>query len=170
MDIKPKRREAATRVVDDYPGTYAQGSAASDQNRYWWVRAQSWQTGAEVNSYRDIESENNGEHARWGTPYEDTLPYPGGGNADNPLSNPHNYHSNPGYMGTSTASALQASQPGSVYRSPGPGSPNVGHRPMAVGGRARERTPGRTVSPASSARQPESEGSPLSVTTGFPGR
>lgn len=181
MDIKPKRREAYVRLPDDYPGTYAQGSAAADQNRFWWVRAQDYSEGAGINSYRDVELENEAEHRRWGTPYEDVLPHPNGvpanvgfsgvssRNPDDPLGDPCNYHSNPGST-TSTASALQQSRPGSVYRTPGPGSPNFGHRPMPVGGRDRERAPGRTVTPASNARQPQSEGSPLVVSTGFPGR
>lgn len=88
------------------------------------------------------------------------------------LGDPHNYHSNPGYMGTSTASMLQASQPGSIYRTPGAGG--GGHRPMAVGGPARTRVAGRSVSPRSTrtvppagpAREPVSEGGPLVVQTG----
>jgi hypothetical protein len=79
------------------------------------------------------------------------------------LGDPNNFHSNPGYMGTSTSSALQASQPGSIYRTPGGGG---GHRPLPVGGPIRTRTPGRTVTPASSARQAVSEGGPLVVATG----
>ena len=87
------------------------------------------------------------------------------------LTEPHNYHSNPGYMGTSTASMLQQSQPGSIYRQTGGGE---GHRPMVVGGPARQRPAGRSVSPRSTrtvppagpAREPVSEGGPLVVQTG----
>lgn len=102
-----------------------------------------------------------------------------GGNVDsyNPgedlLDEPHNYHSNPGYLGTSTASMLQQSQPGSIYRVPGAGG--GGHRPMAVGGPPRARVAGRstspratrTVPPAGPAREPVSEGGPLVVGTGM---
>jgi hypothetical protein len=165
MDIKRNRREASNRCRDDYPGPLAQGSAASDENHNWFLRAQSWQMGANVFSYADIERENDQEHARWGTPYRD-VPSPAGGIADDPLPDPHNFHSNPGYMATSTASALQASQPGSVYRVPGPGSPNVGHRPMPVGGRPQRPVAGRTVAPGSSQADSRSEGSPLVVSTG----
>jgi hypothetical protein len=74
-------------------------------------------------------------------------------------------------MGTSTASALAQSAPGSVYRTPGPvGSIGQGHRPMPRGGPHRVHVPGKTVTPASRATQPESEGGPLVVSTGFPGR
>jgi hypothetical protein len=91
------------------------------------------------------------------------------------LGDPHNYHSNPGYMGTSTASMLQQSQPGSIYRTPGAGG--GGHRPMSVGGPPRARVAGRstspratrTVPPAGPAREPVSEGSPLVVSTGQAG-
>lgn len=80
------------------------------------------------------------------------------------LSCPCNFHSNPGYLGTSTSSSIVQSQPGSVYRTSG------GHMPMARGGPQRERVPGKTVVPAGPGRQPESEGGPLVVQTGFPGR
>jgi hypothetical protein len=172
MDIKPKRREAYQQLADDYPRrNFGQGSAASDQNRFWFVRAQSWSEGADVNSYRDVELENDGEHERWGTPYQDNCPNPAApfNHADDPLPDPNNFHSNPGYLGTSTASMLQQSLPGSIYRTPGGG--NEGHRPMKVGGRRVTGTPGKTVVPAGPARQPASEGAPLVVTTGgVPGR
>lgn len=184
MDIKRNRREAFQELPDDYPRRdYAQGSAASDQNRFWFVRAQSWSEGADVNSYRDVENENDGEHARWGTPYmnvRDNPAFEGRNNGDDPLPNPHNFHSNPGYMGTSTASSAIQAQPGSGrYRTPGPtgahaGAPagrtsHEGHRPQAVGGRPRERVAGRSVVPAGPARESRSEGAPLVVSTGFPG-
>lgn len=170
MDIKRNRWEADQNLEDDYPRhNYAQGSAACDPNRVWWARAMSWSEGADVNSYRAVESENNQEHERWGTPYEDTVPNPAAPyrHADDPLPNPCNYHSNPGMTATSTANALQQSQPGSVYRTAG----SQGHMPMPRGGRRAQATPGRTILPASGARQPMSEGSPLAVTQGgVPGR
>lgn len=182
IDIKGRRREAGLerqQIIDNYPGVplgaYGQGSAASDENQMWWARAQSWSMGAGVFSYRAIEDENDAEHVRWGTPYED-LPDPrerGNQNADDPLPDPNNYHSNPGYLGTSTASSLVQSAPGGMYRTAGPRaghSSGQAHRPMPTGGRRREPTPGRTIVPAGGARQPESEGSPLVVTQGFPGR
>lgn len=175
MDIKRHRREAFTHCDDDYPARgYAQGSAASDQNPNWWARAQSWSEGADIDSYRAVENENDGEHVRWGTPYRDVRDNPafeGRNNGDDPLSNPHNFHSNPGYLGTSTASSALQAQPGSGrYRTPGAGhtSPE-GHRPQPHGGRPRERVAGRSVVPAGTARQVQSEGSPLVVSTGFPG-
>jgi hypothetical protein len=92
------------------------------------------------------------------------------------LDDPNNFHSNPGYMGTSTASSLGQSAPGGMYRTAGPRGPSVsyqggrqGHRPMATGGATPIRVPGRTVLPASSAREPVSEGSPLVVSTGGAG-
>jgi hypothetical protein len=180
VDIKPKRREAVNPLPDDWPGeSYARGSAASEENCYWWARASSWQAGANVFDYQDVISENNEEHARWGTPYQDNLPQPNGvpsnngfsgvasRNPDDPLPNPANFHSNPGFMATSTASAQQAAQPGSAYRVPGPGSPNVGHRPMPVGGRQRQRPAGnRHAAQPSTQADPRSEGSPLVVSTG----
>lgn len=136
---------------------------ASEVNRLWWVRAQNWSEGAGQTPYEmrerteEIVNASQAKYEAAMAPGEEVLP------------NPHNYHSNPGYMGTSTASMLQQSQPGSIYRTPGGG--DEGHRPMRVGGRSRERTPGRSVLPASSARQPQSEGAPLVVATGgVPGR
>lgn len=70
MDIKPWRRETI-RVPDDYPGPYGQGNQAADQNRYWWVRAQSWSEGADVNSYRDVELENEDQLRKAQVPYTD---------------------------------------------------------------------------------------------------
>lgn len=187
MDIKRRRREAGIerqQIDDNYPGTppgsYAQGSAASDQNPFWWARAQSQSEGVGTD-YLSVQREGEQEHERWGTPWRDVLPHPNGvpenngfsgvasRNADDPLPSPCNFFSNPGYLGTSTASMLQQSQPGSIYRTPGGG--DQGHRPMPVGGPRRARVPGRTVTPASRGTQPESEGSPLSVTQGgVPGR
>jgi hypothetical protein len=88
------------------------------------------------------------------------------------LECPCNYHSNPGYLGTSTSSMMQSAQPGSIYRSPGAGDP--GHRPMQVGGPKRSRVAGRSASPSATrvvppagpAREPVSEGGPLVVQTG----
>lgn len=137
---------------------------ASEVNRVWWVRAQNWSEGAGQTPYEtrertpEIVAASEAKYQAALAPGETVLP------------DPNNYHSNPGYMSTSTASALQAAQPGSVYRTPGPGSPNVGHKPMPSGGRRREATPGRTVVPASGARQPESEGGPMVISQGFPGR
>jgi hypothetical protein len=73
-DIKRKRREAI-RMPDDYPGPLALGESASDQNRFWFVRAQSWSEGAGINSYRDVEIENEENLGKAKVPYED---YPHG--------------------------------------------------------------------------------------------
>ena len=188
MDIKRRRREAGPergQIWDNYPGTppgsFAQGSAAADQNSFWWARSQSWSEGAGTN-YLAIQQEGEQEHERWGTPWRDTCPAPNepgenpvgiaSRNADDPLPSPANYFSNPGYLGTSTASSLVQSAPGGMYRTAGPRgtTSSQAHRPMPVGGRQRERAPGRTVLPAGGARQTESEGNPLVVSTGAPGR
>jgi hypothetical protein len=74
-------------------------------------------------------------------------------------------------MGTSTAEMSNLGRPGGVYRTPGPVGPHgQGHVPMPRGGNRRVHVPGRTVTPASRGTQPESEGAPLVVSTGFPGR
>lgn len=74
-DVKRKSREAI-RMPDDYPGPLRIGEAASDQNRFWWVRAQSWSEGADVNSYADIEIENEENLRKAQVPYEDYQPGP----------------------------------------------------------------------------------------------
>jgi hypothetical protein len=174
MPIRPTFRERVVenQITRDSTGA-DYGSAASEQNQLWFVRAQSWSEGHDTD-YRAICDENDAQHQRWGTPYRDVGLPTVSNNADDPLADPANFHSNPGYLGTSTASSAIQSQPGSSrYRTPGPTGRHAsseGHRPMRVGGRPRSRTPGRTVLPAAGDRQPQSEGGPLSVTTGFPGR
>lgn len=84
MDIKRKRREAI-RVADDYPGPYAQGNQASDQNRFWWVRAQSWSEGADINSYRDVELENEEQLTKAQVPFQS---FAGPNKEEDPDSNP----------------------------------------------------------------------------------
>lgn len=74
-DIKRKSREAI-RMPDDYPGPLRIGESASDQNRFWWVRAQSWSEGACVNSYADIEIENEENLRIANIPYTDYQPGP----------------------------------------------------------------------------------------------
>jgi hypothetical protein len=74
-DIKRKRREAI-RVPDDYDGPLALGESASDQNRFWFVRAQSWSEGADVNSYADVIIENEENLRKAQVPYEDYQPGP----------------------------------------------------------------------------------------------
>lgn len=171
MDIQSKFRDRITQrqmAGDGRSGPGVDyGSAASEQNEFWWARAQSWAEGHGATA-QAICDENDGEHARWGTPYQDVGLPTVANNGDEPLSNPHNYHSNPGYMGTTTLTASHMGNPGSMrYRTPGAGgASSAGHRPMPLGGRGREQTAGRTVLPASGARQPESEGGPLLVTTG----
>jgi hypothetical protein len=56
-------------MPDDYPGPLALGESASDQNRFWFVRAQSWATGAEVDSYRAVELENEEALRRANVPF-----------------------------------------------------------------------------------------------------
>lgn len=126
----------------------APGNQVADRNLYWWLRSQDWAEGA-------------GQDGGSSNPSID-----GSAITGMRLSDPHNYHSNPGYLGTSTGTALQMSSPGSIYRQPG-GAGDMAHRPMPVGGRARVRTPGRTITPAGGAREPVSEGSPLVVGTGM---
>jgi hypothetical protein len=89
--------------------------------------------------------------------------------ADRFLGDPHNFHSNPGFMGTSTATMGQMASPGSIYRTPG--SQNVlrgdkGHQAMPYGGRRPQKSPGKQVTPAPRDFEPVSEGSPLVVQTG----
>lgn len=140
---------------------------ASEVNRLWWVRAQNWAEGAGQTPYETVNRTPEivaASDAKW-RDLSDVLP------------DPNNYHSNPGYMGTSTASSGLQATPGAIYRTAGPkttySSGSVGyqggrqgHRPMTVGGPSPQRAPGRTVSPAPGDREPISEGSPLVVQTG----
>ena len=73
MAFKANRREQI-RVADDYPGPAAQGYQASDQNRFWFVRAQSWSEGAGISTYRDVELENYRQLARANVPWQDKNP------------------------------------------------------------------------------------------------
>ena len=71
MDIKKYRREAGIvrdQVDDDYQRReLAQGNAMSDQNPFWWVRAQSWSEGAD-SAYWAAEEENQEQHDKLGIP------------------------------------------------------------------------------------------------------
>jgi hypothetical protein len=100
MDIKNQRRDAATNTDPEgmYPGGKGHGSAASDNNIGWDVRAQSWQRGADT-CYRSIQDENRENLERFGVPCADVLPNPADSNSDGnaTLSNPHNFSNNPGF-------------------------------------------------------------------------
>jgi hypothetical protein len=71
MDIKKYRREAGIerdQIDDNYRRReYALGNAASDQNPFWWARAQSWSEGADT-AYWAVEEENQEQHEKLGIP------------------------------------------------------------------------------------------------------
>jgi hypothetical protein len=103
VDIKKDRRDAATveSVEGMYPGGKGHGSAASDNNIGWDVRASSWQRGADT-CYASIEAEKKENDERFGVPHADVLPNPADSNSDGnaTLSNPHNFSNNPGFSAT----------------------------------------------------------------------
>jgi len=174
MDIKKKRIRNDRNIDDSYPGLPdALGSASSDANINWYARSSSWQGNSNV-KYDDIEAEKKENDLRFGTPHEDNVPNPATGNSDTDetLPNPHNFSSNPGFMGTSTGSMLISSGPrrgtglgADAGRSPsrpvrGGGGPVVGRRPFLRG---------NVSMPAPGDTDPTSEGSPQGRTTGFGG-
>jgi hypothetical protein len=170
MDIKKQRRDAAQsgkcgsddlpEIEAMYPGgggdanKKGQGSAASDNNIGWEMRAQSWQRGADSN-YFAIEAEKKENDIRFGVPYEDNFPAPSDPagpkncgaryqtasyDADATLPDPNNFHSNPGYMSPSTGDMAASGNP-------------------ATGGTARVATSGSPSSTRGSLQSPNSLGS-----------
>lgn len=172
MDIKRKRIRQDRNIDDSYPGLETGlGSAACDANINWYARSSSWQGNTNVD-YKAIEAEAQEQNARWGTPDSDVLPNPGSqsNNTDAALPNPHNWSSNPGYMGTSTASMMTASAPGTggTYRGPGAGSgsPRRPSAPVATVGRRPFAGSGNVALPAPGDTDPRSEGGPQTMTQG----
>jgi hypothetical protein len=121
-----------------------------------------------------IRAEARENNIKFGTPDDDNLPNPATGNSgDVTLPNPHNFSSNPGFMGTSTASALMsaAPRPGVGLGSGMGRGPDM--RPTRVGGPQAGRSPistkGNVAMPAPGDTDPRSEGSPQGRTSGFGG-
>jgi hypothetical protein len=186
MDIKNKRDRNDRDIPQGYPGLDRPlGSAANDSNMWWFARSSSWQGGANAD-FNAIEAEKKENDLRFGVPHEDNLPNPNGvpdncgasyqvasRDTNDTLPNPHNWSSNPGYMGTSTSSMLTASAPGTggTYRGPGAGSGSP--RPTPIGkpvvGRTASLGKGNIAMPAPGDTDPRSEGSPQGRTSGFGG-
>jgi hypothetical protein len=182
VDIKRERRDAAVtgktwdkdlpEMEGMYPGDNGnpnrkgQGSAASDNNIGWDVRASSWARGADTD-YMAIEKEKIENDKRFGTPHEDSFPAPSDPkgpkncgaryqtasyDANDTLPNPHNFSNNPGFMGTSTGDMAAMGGPanGGTARIATHGAPtSVGAR----GGLSRYGQSGRATTGGSTGRQ-----------------
>ncbi len=163
MDLKSKRL---------VPGS--QGTAASNERLDWFAKASSFQMGANCDT-ASIRAESRENNLKFGTPDEDNLPNPAdsNGDADATLKNPHNFSNNPGFLGTSTGSALQIGAPRSgVGIGSGAGRARQGEG-VRVGGPVVGRSPspgrGSVGMPAPGDTDPISEGSPMGRTTGRSG-
>jgi hypothetical protein len=179
MDLKKNRRDAvATGQVWDqalpqpegmYPGPKGHGTAASDNNIGWDMRAQSWQRGAD-SDFASIENEKREQDLRWGTPHADNLPNPAtqSNNADAPLPNPHNFSSNPGFMGTSEMSSMGGPANGGTARISTPGS-GRSLRGTGTLGRTAVASTGNVALPAPGDVNPGQEGGPQVVSSGYSG-
>lgn len=141
MDILKNRRDAAVtgKWTDRdlpmpegmYPGDGGRpdrkghGNATSDNNIDWDMRASSWQRGADTD-YKSIDDEKREQDTRFGVPYADNLPAPSDPagprmcgaryqtasyDANDPLPNPHNFSSNPGFMSASTGDMATSGNP-----------------------------------------------------------
>jgi hypothetical protein len=141
MDIKKDRRDAVVtgsawgRDLPEPNGMYpgaggnpnkkGQGSAASDNNVGWDMRAQSWQRGADTD-FQAIQNEKDENDKRFGVPCVDSFPAPSDPkgpkncgarcqtasyDANDTLPSPANWSNNPGYMGTSTLDAATSGNP-----------------------------------------------------------
>lgn len=112
-----------------------QGNQASEYNSaHWFVRAGSWQYGAEAGP-EAIEGEKREEDMKYGVPHADVLDNCAVRNPpDGPLPNPHNFSSNPGFMaGTGTLGATAvASQGNAVLPAPGNINPAADGSPQIV--------------------------------------
>jgi hypothetical protein len=199
VDIKNKRRDAQLTgkwtdrdlppAEGDYPagGKKGHGNAASDNNVGWDIRSQSWQRGADTN-YQAIDAEKREQSLRFGVPYEDNFPDPSDPSGppncgaryqtasydgDAALSNPHNFSSNPGFMGTSSADMSRTGGPANggtaTITTPGSGrslrGTNAGGQ-GTVGMTASHRTSSASL-PAPGDIDPGQEGGPQVVSTGF---
>ena len=176
MDIKGKRIRNDRNIDDSYPGLPdALGSSSCDANMNWYARSSSWQGNSNV-KYDDIEAEKKENDLRFGTPHEDNVPNPATGNSDTDktLPNPHNFSSNPGFMGASTGSMLMSSAPRpGVGLGSGAGRARMPSRPVGGGGGPvvgrRPFVKGSVAMPAPGDTDPTSEGSPQGRTSGFGG-
>ena len=186
MDLLKNRRDAAQMgqvwdktipmVEGEYPGAGGRsdrkgnGTAASDNNLGWDVRAQSWQRGADTD-FLSVEAEKIEQDLRWGTPHTVNFPAPSDPqgpvncgaryqtasyDANDPLPNPHNFSSNPGFM--SSASAAMSGGQASIKTA---GSGTVGRTATASKGNASLPAPGSV--------DPGQDGGPLQVTSGYSG-
>lgn len=186
MDIKKNRRDAAEmgKVWDKTlpmiegmcPGGKGHGNQTSDNNIGWDVRAQSWQRGADTD-YLAIEAEKREQDLKWGTPHADNFPDPAtqSNDVNAPLSNPHNFSSNPGFMSSSTGDMATMGGPanGGTARISTPGSGRslrrTGAKPVGVIGRTAVASRGNVALPAPGDVNPGQEGGPLQVTSGYSG-
>lgn len=173
MDIVNRRRNNGPEVEGNYPAGRTQGNAGSDNNIGWDIRAQSWQRGADTD-YKAIDDEKREEDLKYGVPYADVLPNPASGNSpDGPLRNPHNFSSNPGFMGTSTGEMATMGGPanGGTARIATSGSGRSLPRRDSGGtgtvGRTAVASPGNAVLPAPGAIDPSMDGGPQVVTSGY---
>jgi len=164
MDIKNKRlvKGGCGNQATEYPSTH------------WFVRAGSWQYGAEVTP-EAIEAEKREQDLLWGTPHADNVPDPGMGNpsGDAPLPNPHNFSSNPGFMGTGDMATAGMARSGgnatistagagrSLRRGSSGGTGTVGFTAVASKGNASLPAPGDV--------NPGQEGGPQVVSSGYSG-
>ena|SRR5579863_8658985 len=184
MDIKKKRQ---------VPG--GQGSAASEEHLDVFVKAGSWQYGANATA-EAIEAEKKENDLRFGVPHANAYKNPAdsGFDADATLPNPNNFSNNPGYMTASTGdmatsgtpanggtarvatSGAPSSAPGRSLRSVGgretwggsTGSPSNVKSGSTVG-RSTSLGSGNAVLPAPGDTDPGQEGGPQIVSSGYSG-
>lgn len=205
MDILKNRRDAAVtgkwtdRNLPDPEGMYpgdggrsdrkGHGNATSDNNVGWDIRAQSWQRGADTD-YASIDREKREQDLKYGVPYADNLPAPSDPagppncgaryqtasyDGNDPLPNPHNFSSNPGFMGTSSGAAAMTGGPanGGTATIATPGAGRSLRRPSSgrsgVVGRTATASKGNVALPAPGDVDPRSEGSPQVVSSGYSG-
>lgn len=227
MDILKNRRDAVVtgKWTDRdlpmpegmYPGDNGRpdrkghGNATSDNNIGWDMRAQSFQRGADTD-YQSIDDEKREQDTRFGVPYADNLPAPSDPagprmcgaryqtasyDANDPLPNPHNFSSNPGFMSASTGDMATSGAPANggtarvATRGAGGPTATVGQNRSgrslrggsAGGASAIARPPGSTGTvgrtavassgnaslPAPGDVNPGQEGGPQVVTSGYSG-
>jgi hypothetical protein len=182
MDIKTKRQVKG-----------AQGSAASEYNTtHWFVRAGSWQYGAECDTSA-IEAEKAENDKRFGVPHANQFKHPADSNpdVDATLPSPANFSNNPGFMSSSTGDMATSGNPsnGGTARiaTPGagrslPASSLGGRRETSGGVSGRAGTLGgstigrssslgarNSVLPAAGDVDPGQEGSPQVISSGYSG-
>jgi hypothetical protein len=158
MDIKAQRRDVGVsgktwdKDLPPFEGMYpadngssagkdktkGHGSAASDNNLAWEVRACSWQRGADTD-YMAVEAEKAENDKRFGVPHEDSFPAPSDPagpkncgaryqtasyDANDTLPSPSNFSNNPGFMSSSTGDMATSGNPanGGTARIATPGS------------------------------------------------